>query len=164
MLPVVLPRLVSACPASGQVLSKPGCNLTCDKGPAWLKRSLSSVQTNACRVHRNVCLACYAMCAQSPHGDARLLFYRYLQRGLDICWVLLLFRFLSAGKTWRNLLKCITCRSEPLFESHRLISTHVWQQICWDTQIELPGLFLTESPHAAWRPFQIVAYDMAACT
>ncbi len=137
---------VLTCPASCQVLSNPGCNpLVTNSDPAWLKRSLSSAQTIACKVHRNVCLACYAnVCTVTPkHVDARLLSYRYLQRGLNICWVLLLFQFLSAGKTRRNLLKCIACRSE-LFESHLLIAIHVCQPICWDTQIELPGVYLTD--------------------
>lgn len=88
------------------------------------------------------------MCAQPPqtmHVDARLLFYRYLQRGLNICRVLLLFQFLSTGKTRRSLLKCITCRSVLLLESHGLTAIQVCHQICQDTQIELPGVLLPDS-------------------
>jgi len=136
---------VSTYPASCQVLQGPGCNVTSDKVRSSLAETQFVKRTEHCmyRIQKVMPGLLRHVCTVTPnHTDARLMFYRYLQRGLNICCLLLLFHFLSIGKARCNLLKCITCRSDQLFQSAP-VNCHM--HLCWHAHIELPGVFTTDS-------------------
>lgn len=146
---------VSTYPASCQVLQGPGCNLTSDKVRSSLAETQFVKRTEHCmyRIQKVMPGLLRHVCTVTPnHTDARLMFYRYLQRGLNIRCLLLLFQFLSIGKTRRNLLKCITCRSDQLFQSLPSIAICTSAGMLTLNSLECSLLTL---PHTVWRPFKL---------